>query len=80
MEESKYFLSSQTIIGATIAGIPSLLEGLHDLVSQIVSSPEIIPILPPQVAPWVAAVGVVIAALGRKKARKPIRFKLKKAK
>ena len=78
-EESKYFLGSTTILGATLAGIPSLLEGLHNLVSDIVSSPEIIPILPPHVAPWVAALGVVLAAIGRKKAKKPIRFKLKKA-
>lgn len=65
-EEAKSALKSKTVIGGLIAILPFL----SDLAEQVAG----MPILPPQFAAQIAAIGGSIAIVGRFLAKLPIKF------
>ena len=65
-EATKSPLKSKTVIGGLIAFIPFISEAANQLAG--------IPLIPPQIAATVAAIGGSLAIIGRFLAQLPIKF------
>lgn len=66
MAQTKSWLSSTTIWGILTAAVPVVAQ-VYDFVAAIPAE-----ILPPPVSAIISTVGLVVAALGRAKATKPL--------